>query len=486
MVESVIRDKYEVVIGLEVHAQLLTQSKMFSPEATAYGDRPNTNISVITLAHPGTLPRINRNAVNLALRMGLAVQSEITRFNHFDRKNYFYPDLPKGYQLTQDKTPICRGGIIRIKTPDGKQKAIQLNRIHLEEDAGKSIHLEGEPDTLVDFNRAGTPLIESVTEPVINSAEEAYAFLTELRKLVRYLEICNGNMEEGSLRCDVNISVKPKGAASLGKKVEVKNLNSFSNVKRAIEHESVRQILLLEEGKAIASETRTFDAASGTTAAMRTKEELNDYRYFPEPDLSPLEISDAWLARIAAEMPSLPWEMHEKFVSQYGLPDYDAGLLAETRGMALYFDALCAHTQNYKAAANWLMGPVKGYLNEVSLEIEQFPLPPQQLADIIALVDSNKLNFSMASKQLFPLMLKNPDRKAENLAQEHGLVQESDEGAIRPIIEEVLNAYPDKVKAYRNGKKGLVGMFVGEVMKKSQGKADPRLTNQLLRELLEG
>jgi aspartyl-tRNA(Asn)/glutamyl-tRNA(Gln) amidotransferase subunit B len=485
MLTQEIRDKYTVVIGLEVHAQLLTKSKMYASDAVEYGNLPNTNISVITLGHPGTLPKVNKKAVEYAIRMGVACRAEISRYNIFDRKNYFYPDLPKGYQITQDKTPICRGGYIEIKTKDGGEKKVHLTRIHMEEDAGKSMHLEGETDTLVDFNRAGTPLVEIVTEPEIRTSEEAYVFLQEIRRLVRYLDICDGNMEEGSLRCDANISVMLKDAKEFGKKVEVKNMNSFRNVQRAIEHEVERQILAVEAGETIYSETRTFDATSGTTASMRTKEELNDYRYFTEPDLSPLVVTEEWLQQVENEMPSLPWELLHKFVNEYGLSAYDAQNLTDSKAIALYFEELCRQTENYKAAANWMMGPVKGYLNELTLDISRFPLKPAQLAELIALVDSNKVSHTVASQKLFPIMLQKPDKKAMQVAEEENLLQESSQDSILPVIEEVVAAWPEKVAEYKSGKKGLIGLFMGEVMKKSKGKADPKMANQLLRDVLE-
>lgn len=485
MLSQEIRDKYTVVIGLEVHAQLFTQSKMYAPDAVEYGSLPNTNISVITLGHPGTLPMVNKKAVEYALRMGIACRSKITRYNIFDRKNYFYPDLPKGYQVTQDKTPVCRGGYIEIKTTEGGERKIHITRIHMEEDAGKSMHLEGETDTLVDFNRAGTPLIEIVSEPEIRSSEEAYVYMQEIRRLVRYLDICDGNMEEGSLRCDANISVMPKGSKVFGTKVEVKNMNSFRNVQRAIEHEVERQILAVEAGETIYSDTRTFDATSGTTASMRSKEELNDYRYFPEPDLSPLTISEEWIKAVEENMPSLPWELIHKFVHEFGLSEYDAQVLTDSKGIALYFEELCSKTKNYKAAANWMMGPIKGYLNELTLDINRFQLKPAQIAELIELVDSNKVSFSVASQKLYPVLLQQPEKKAIQVAEEENLLQESGEETLMPIIEEVIAAWPDKVEEYRGGKKGLLGLFMGEVMKKSRGKADPKKTNQLLRELLE-
>src|SRR6187455_2520570 len=387
-----IRDKYISVIGLEVHAQLLTKSKIYNTDSTEYGSLPNTNVGVITLAHPGTLPRLNKRVVEYAIKMGLACHSEITRFNIFDRKNYFYPDLPKGYQITQDRTPICKGGYVTINTKEGERN-IELHRIHIEEDAGKSMHLAAELDTLVDFNRAGVPLIEIVSQPEIRNSDEAYAYLTEIRKLVRYLDICDGNMEEGSLRCDANVSVMLKDAKQFGKKVEVKNMNSIRNVQRAIDHEIERQIEEIEKGNVIVSETRTFDAGSGLTYGMRTKEELNDYRYFPDPDLSPMEVSDKWLNDIQATMPALPRELYNKYITQLNLPEYDAQVLTDTKYVALYFEELCKVTKNYKAASNWVMGPVKQYLNELTLSVEEFPLSAKIIAEIIKLIDEGKVNF---------------------------------------------------------------------------------------------
>lgn len=485
MLSEEVKGKYELVVGLEVHAQLLTASKMYNSDSTEYGNMPNTNISVITLGHPGTLPKVNKKAVEFAIKMGLACNSEITRRNIFARKNYFYPDLPKGYQLTQDKGPICVGGSVPIVLASGEKKNIALTRIHMEEDAGKSIHLAGEVDTLVDFNRAGVPLIEIVSEPDMRSSEEAYNFLVEIKKLVRYLDICDGNMEEGSLRCDANVSVRLKGSTEFGKKVEVKNMNSFRNVARAIEHEFERQVEMLEKGETILSETRTFDATTGTTSGMRTKEDMNDYRYFPEPDLSPVVVSEEWLNSIRETMPSLPGALYERFVTEFGLPEYDAGVLTDTKEIALYFEELCKETNNYKAASNWVMGPVKSYLNELTLSIQEFPVSPKQLAELIALIDEGKVSFSVASQRIYPELLKDSSKSSLMIAQELNLIQESDEGSLKPIVEKVLAENTAKVAEYKSGKKGLMGMFMGQVMKQSKGKADPKVASRLLTELLE-
>lgn len=473
------RDRYTIVIGLEIHAQLLTKSKIYSGDSTAFGAAPNTQVSAITLAHPGTLPKLNKHVVELAMRMGLACKSEISRFQIFDRKNYFYPDLPKGYQLTQDRTPICKGGEIRIDTKDGEAKQIRLNRIHIEEDAGKSIHVAEEADTLVDFNRAGVPLIEIVTEPVLRSSDEAYALMTEVRRLVRYLEICDGNMEEGSLRCDANVSVMLNEAREYGKKVEIKNMNSVRNVQRAIDYEAVRQIELLEKGDKIISETRTFDATTGKTFGMRTKEELNDYRYFPDPDLSPLTVTDEWLNAVRASMPALPWELHALFVSKYALSDYDAGVLTGSKELALYFDEVCAHTKNFKAAANWMIGPIKSFLNE-GTDITDFQLKPARLAELIGLVDDGKVSFATASQKILPELLTLPNESPFEIATRLNLIQNSDAESILPIVEEVIKIFPLKVEEYRNGKKAIITMFMGEIMKRSKGKADPKVATRLL------
>ncbi|MDX5435900.1 MAG: Asp-tRNA(Asn)/Glu-tRNA(Gln) amidotransferase subunit GatB [Pontibacter sp.] len=478
--DKAIRDKYQAIIGLEVHAQLLTESKAYSSDSTEYGMMPNTNLSAITLGHPGTLPRVNKKVVEMAVKMGIATKSEITRYNIYARKNYFYPDLPKGYQITQDKTPICTAGHIMIKDAEGNDKRIGITRIHMEEDAGKSMHLPGEIETLVDFNRAGVPLIEIVSEPDIRDSVEAYNYLMEVKRLVKYLDICDGNMEEGSLRCDANISVMLKDSPLWGTKVEVKNMNSFRNVQRAIEHEIERQIMVLENGGKVDGETRNFDANTGTTTAMRSKETMNDYRYFPEPDLQPLVIEHEWLENVKASMPSLPQELYNRFVNELGLPEYDAAVLTDAKEIALYFEELCKETTNYKAASNWMMGPVKSYLNELQLHINQFPLAPEQIAQLIALVDENKVSHSIAAKQIFPYMLEHPDATALQVAEEQNLLQESNTDELAQIVNEVLAANPAKVEEYKAGKKSLVGMFMGEIMKKTKGKADPKLANQLL------
>ena len=477
-------DRYQPVIGLEIHAQLLTNSKIYNSDSASYGGEPNTHVGVVTLAHPGTMPKLNKRVIEMAIKMGLACQCDISRYQIFDRKNYFYPDLPKGYQLTQDRTPICKQGFVKINTKTEKGIRIALNRIHLEEDAGKSIHLENEEDTLIDLNRAGVPLIEIVTEPVIRNAEEAGAVLAEVRKLVRYLEICDGNMEEGSLRCDANVSVRLKNNIELGKKVEVKNMNSIRNVQRAINHEIERQITELEKGNRIVSESRTFDMSTGITSSMRTKEELNDYRYFPDPDLSPLVVSESWLNEIKATMPALPGELYERFVHEFNLPIYDAQVLTETREEAQYFLEVCSHTNYYKSVSNWIMGPVKSVLNESGIGINQLSVSAIRLAALIELVEGGKVSFANAAQKIFPILMNKPEADSYAIARELNLIQESNEDAILLVVEEVLNANPGKAEEYRKGKKGILSMFMGEVMKRSKGKADPKIANSLLQKKL--
>ena len=479
-----IRDKYTVVIGLEVHAQMLTNSKAYSSDSTEFGTLPNTNVSVITMGMPGTLPKINKKVVDYAIKMGLACNCTIREENIYARKNYFYPDLPKGYQITQDKTPICHDGYVTIDKEDGEMK-IGITRIHMEEDAGKSIHIEGEADTLVDYNRAGVALIEIVSEPDMRTSDEAYLYLQEIRKIVRYLEICDGNMEEGSLRCDANVSVMLKDAKEFGTKVEIKNMNSFRNVQRAIEYEVIRQIELCEKGEEIDSDTRSFNAVDGTTFSMRSKENLNDYRYFPEPDLPPLYVSEEWVEKVKLEMPILPRELFKKFISEYKIPEYDAKVLTDSKEIAQYFEEICHHTKNYKATSNWMMGAVKSYLNELTLHIKDFPLKPNQIAEIIQLIDDGKISNSTASQKVFPELVKEPSKTALKIAEENNLIQQSDEGALKRVIEGVLNENPNEVERYKSGQKQLLGMFMGKVMKASGGKADPKKTNELLQQLLE-
>jgi len=479
-----LRDKYEVVIGLEVHAQLLTKTKAYSSDENIYGATPNTKTSVISLGHPGTLPKSNAKVIEYAVRLGIAVGSDIRERNEYARKNYFYADLPKGYQITQDTTPICNGGIITIKDADGNPKDIKITRIHMEEDAGKSIHDLDPFHTLVDLNRAGVPLVEVVSEPDVRSSDEAYQYINEVRKLVRYLDICDGNMEEGSLRCDANISVMLKGATEFGTKVEVKNMNSTRNVKRAIEFEIDRQIELLDKGGTIVHETRSFNSANNTTISMRHKEEANDYRYFPEPDLQAVIVTEEYIAQVKSQLPPLPKELYSKFTSEYGLSDYDTNILIDEKGVALYYNELCSHTKNFKSAANFVNGSVKSYLNENAISISEFSISTKQLATLIRLVDDERISNSVATSKVFPAMLSS-NKTAEEIATENNWVQESDSDALGEYITQAIAKYPEKVAQYKGGKKGLIGLFMGEVMKLSKGQADPKLANQLLKTELE-
>jgi aspartyl-tRNA(Asn)/glutamyl-tRNA(Gln) amidotransferase subunit B len=476
-------DKYEVVVGLEVHAQLLTKSKAYSSDANEFGASPNSLLSPVTLGMPGALPTLNKKSIELAVKIGLALDCDIREYNEFSRKNYFYADLPKGYQITQFDTPICSDGFVVIQMPEGR-KTIRLERIHLEEDAGKSIHDIDPFFTLVDLNRAGVPLIEIVSKPDLRSSDEAYAYLTEIRKLVRYLDICDGNMEEGSLRCDANISIRLKGADVLNQRVEVKNMNSIRNVKRAIEYEFSRQVDAVEKGENILMETRNFDAVTGTTSSMRSKEMAHDYRYFPEPDLLPVIVSEALIEKIRSEMPALPNELKHKFHTEFGLSEYDASILTEDKYVSDYFAQIIANTSDYKAAANWIIGPIKSYVNEHAIAFESFPLKADKIAELIVLIEKGITNFSVASNKLLPALLANMDKSAMQLAEELNLVQSSNSDEIEKYIDLVLQEYPEKVLEYKSGKKGLMGLFVGEVMKKSGGKSDPKITTKLLNEKL--
>lgn len=478
-----VNGKYEVVIGLEVHAQLQTQSKLFSGDSASFGAEPNTHISPITLGHPGTLPKTNKKAVEYAIMMGLACHCEIERFNYFARKNYFYPDLPKGYQVSQHTTPICKGGYVSIKTKDA-QKNVQLNRIHLEEDAGKSIHDADEQYTCIDLNRAGVPLIEIVTEPDLHSAEEAFQYVTEIRKLVRWIGVCDGNMEEGSLRCDANVSIRLKGETALGTKVEVKNLNSIRNVKKAIEHEIERMIAMAEKGETIIQQTRSFNADNDTTFAIRDKEEANDYRYFPEPDLTPFRLTEEFITGIQAKLPALPNELLEKY-KLLGLNEYDAHQMCDEKATAAYFEQAIIYSKNYKAVVNWMTGPLRQILNEKSISFNEFAITPKTLAGLITIIEEGKVNFSVASLKILPRLLESPEKEPLQVANELNVLQVSGSADIENWVNEVLAKMPEKVVEYKKGKKGLIGLFVGEIKKVSKGKADPKMATQLLEEKLK-
>lgn len=473
---------YEVVIGLEIHAQLATKSKLFCGDSISFGASPNSQVSAISLAHPGTLPKTNRQAVAMAVQLGLACNCEIEQVNYFARKNYFYPDLPKGYQISQHTSPICKGGYLTITTSTGTRN-IQLNRIHLEEDAGKSLHDQDPRSSYIDLNRAGTPLVEIVTEPNLFSAEEAAQFLTDIRKLVRWLGVSDGNMEEGSLRCDANISLRPIGTTRLGTKVEVKNLNSIKHLKKAIEHEVSRMTALLLQGQSIQQQTRSFDAATDTTFSLRNKEEANDYRYFPDPDLAPFTITEAYLTQARANMPELPQQLQERFLRIDGLTPYDARQLSEDISTARFFEATVQLCQHPKAIANWILGPIKQWMNEHSTDDVSFPISPTALAELIELVESGQLNFSVASGKLLPAII-STQRNARQLAIEMNLLQTNEAAELTAWIDQVLQRMPEKVQEYKKGKKGLIGLFVGEVKKISAGKANPQEVTRLLEEQL--
>ncbi|MES2428176.1 MAG: Asp-tRNA(Asn)/Glu-tRNA(Gln) amidotransferase subunit GatB [Bacteroidota bacterium] len=479
-----IAEKYELVVGLEVHAQLSTLSKSFSPDSAAFGAEPNHHISAISLGHPGTLPRINKRMVEYAVKMGLACNCSISLKNSFARKNYFYADLPKGYQITQDQAPICLGGSIKVRLADGTTKDLAIHHIHMEEDAGKSMHDNHHADSLIDLNRAGVPLLEIVSEPDMRSSEEAGQFLTEIRKVLRYLNICDGNMEEGSMRCDANISVRLKGVKQYGNRCEVKNLNSIRNVQRAIEHEFARQIRVIEEGGHIDQNTLNFNADTGETSVLRSKEMANDYRYFPEPDLVPLVLDKVYVENIRKVLPVLPTELYKKYM-ELGLSDYDASVITADKEVALYFEELIKHTANYKAAAHLMMGAVKSYLNETGQHITELNILPENLAGLIKLVDDGKINNTSASHKLFPALVKSTGKTAEELAAELNLLITADSNDVSEYIQAAIAKYPDKVKEYQKGKKGVLGLFMGEIMKISKGKIDPQATNKLLIKELE-
>lgn len=477
-------NKYQVVIGLEVHTQLLTKSKLFCGDSAAFSTDPNTHISPITLAHPGTLPKMNEKAIEYAIKLGLALNCEIEQHNYFARKNYFYPDLPKGYQVSQHTTPICKNGFVPIQVKS-KDRNIRLNRIHLEEDAGKSLHDVDENYTSIDLNRAGVPLLEIVSEPDMHSSDEAFAYITELRKLVTWLGVCDGNMEEGSMRCDANISIRLQGDEKLGTRVEVKNLNSIRNVKRAIDVEVERLIGLVENGQFIIQETRSYDADRNITLSLRSKEDADDYRYFPEPDLAPFHITDDYLANIKAVLPVLPNALKSHYVTAFKLSDYDASVICDDKKQAEYFEAVTGHTTNYKAIANWLLGPIKNYLNEQHIGYSDFLLPPEKLASLISLVDAGKLNFGSASAKVLPALLQHPEKEPLQMATELNLILQHNSQSIEAWVDEVIGKMPEKVKQYQSGKKGLIGLFVGEVKKLSKGKADMQKVNTILEQKLK-
>jgi len=465
------QNNYELVSGLEIHVQLNTNTKIFSADSASFGALPNQNISTVSLALPGALPKLNKEVVAKAIRIGLALNCTINQTNHFDRKNYFYADLPKGYQITQDGQPICVNGFLEVDLADGSTKKIGINRIHLEEDAGKSIHDQDDNFSLVDLNRAGVPLIEIVTEPDIRSAEEASALLTEIRKLVRHLTVSDGNMEEGSLRCDANISIRPKGSIEFGTRCEVKNLNSMRNVRRAMDFEFGRQVEVISNGGKIIQSTLNFDSDKGTTSPMRTKEEANDYRYFADPDLQPVFISDDWLAEIKAAMPALPNEISEKMMAEFGISKADAALFAEDLDLLNYFNQALPIVNTRKALINWLIGPIRAVLSEKAIAITEYKVKPEQLAIAINLVDDKKITQKIAIQQLLPTVEKHENADVAGLAQSLNLIISENGDELGGFIDEVLAKYPQQVEAYKKGKKGVL--------------ADAKKINELILEKLK-
>lgn len=477
--------EWEVVIGLEIHTQLATKSKIFSGAATAYGAEPNTQACAVDLGLPGVLPVLNAEAVRMAIKFGLAVDAEISDRSVFARKNYFYPDLPKGYQISQYELPVVGKGHINIELEDGTEKVIGITRAHLEEDAGKSLHEDFDGETGIDLNRAGTPLLEIVSEPDMRSAKEAVAYMKKIHSLVRYLEICDGNMQEGSFRCDANVSVRPKGQEKFGTRAELKNINSFRNVERAINYEIERQIDVLESGGEVIQETRLYDADKNETRAMRSKEEANDYRYFPDPDLLPLIIDQVTINEIKATLPELPNEKRDRFVNELGLSLYDASVLTSSRELATYFESLLAATggKDPKQCANWVIGDVSGALNKANLDISESPVSAEQLASVLNRISDNTISGKIA-KTVFEALWAGEGKDADEIIESKGLKQVTDTGAIEAMVDEVLANNPDQVQQYRDGKEQLIGFFVGQIMKASKGKANPAQVNELLQKKL--
>jgi len=472
--------EYETVIGLEVHIQLNTKSKIFCGDSTYFGSQPNTLVSAISLGHPGTLPKINQEVIPKAIKLGLALDSEINRSSTFDRKSYFYPDLPKGYQITQDKNPILIGGHLNLE--DGSQ--IHIHHVHMEEDAGKSIHHLDPNNTLLDYNRAGTPLLELVTEPDFRSGDQVVQFLYSLRQLIRYIDISDGNMEQGSMRCDVNISVRYKGDTHYNNRCEVKNVNSMKFAKQAISFEVSRQIAIMEAGETVAQNTLNFNPETGETSPLRSKENATDYRYFPDPDLPPVLIGQESIDKLKKSMPSLPWVLAKEIKDQYGLSAADTRILITEKETAHYFVAYAKEFPHHKAFANVLINKLIPFCKEKKIPLGELAVSKANLADMLGMVEENKLSISSAIQQLLPEMIFNPDSNPLELATQLGIIQSSDSNELEVWIDEVITEFPDKVTAYQKGKKGLIGFFMGEIMKRSKGKANPKKTNALLSQKL--
>ena len=472
------RPAYEVVIGVEVHAQLRTKSKMFCGCGTAFGNAANTQTCPVCLGLPGSLPVVNKAAVEMAVRAGLALNCTIGAHNRFARKNYFYPDLPKGYQISQYEAPICEHGWLDVHAGDSKTR-VRIRRAHLEEDAGKNLHSPGGGRSLVDLNRAGTPLLEIVTEPDMRSADEAVAYLKALRDILMYLEVCDGNMEEGSFRCEPNLSLRPVGQREYGVKVELKNINSFKFVKDAIDYEIKRQTKVLSEGGQITQETRLWNLDRGETAVMRSKEEAHDYRYFPDPDLVPLTLDHEWVEAFRGSLPELPAARARRFVDAYGLPEYDAGVLTVTKDVAEYFEATVKLFPQPKTVSNWVMGELTRELNNTGIAAADSPVSPERLAGLLRLVENGTVSLKVA-RDIFPEMY-GSGKAPEQIVQEKGLTQVSDEGALGLIIDDVLATNPTQVAQFKQGKQQVLGFLVGQVMKASGGKANPGKVNELLK-----
>jgi aspartyl-tRNA(Asn)/glutamyl-tRNA(Gln) amidotransferase subunit B len=475
--------EFETVIGLEVHAQLLTDTKIFCGCSTKFGGAPNSHTCPVCLGMPGVLPVLNKKVVEFAMKMSLATNCVINKSCSFARKNYFYPDLPKGYQISQFAYPLSEHGYIFLDV-DGAQKKIGLTRIHMEEDAGKLMHDEHNPVSYVDLNRAGVPLIEIVSEPDMRSPAEAADYLKRLHEILVYLEICDGNMEEGSFRCDANVSLRPKGQKEFGTRAELKNMNSFRNVQRALEYEIKRQQYLLESGEKVVQETRLWDDASGTSISMRSKEEAHDYRYFPDPDLVPILVDDAWVEKIRRELPELPLAKRERFIKDYSIPEYDAGVLTADKALAQYYEEVVKLCGKPKQASNWVMGDVLRLLNEEKLDIRKCPITAKALADMIKLIEAGTISGKMA-KDIIPDMYKT-GLSPQKIIEEKGLVQITDEGELIKTLTAIIEANPGQVADYRGGKEKLFGFFVGQTMKVTQGKANPQLVNDLLKKMLAG
>ncbi len=471
---------YEAVIGLEIHAQLFTRSKMFSPISTEFGQGDNENVSPICLGMPGTLPAVNKSAIEFSIKTGLALNCQVRPRSVFARKQYFYPDLPKGYQISQYDKPICEEGFVEFLL-NGEKKRVRIERAHMEEDAGKSIH-QGE-FTLVNFNRAGIPLLEIVSGPDMRSPEEAAQYARSVRNILRYLGVCDGNLEEGSMRCDCNVSVRKKGESKFGTKVELKNINSFRFIEKALEYEIQRQIDSVEAGEKIVQETRLYDSTKNQTFSMRTKEEAHDYRYFPDPDLLPVIVTEDWVEKVRATLPELPLARAERFQTQYGLPEYDAHILTQEKDLAEFFEETTRLCSNAKASSNWIMVELLRNLNENKLEVSQSPISAERLAKMIQMIDQGKISGKMA-KDVFAEMWKGPE-DPEVIVEKKGMVQITDESAIEKMIDEILAANPDNVAQYRAGKNKLFGFFVGQIMKVSKGQANPQVVNDILKKKLD-